>query len=487
MTTTLKKTRGLYDEFPRKGGTALKATHYCAGCGHGILHKLIGEALADLGLQDRAIFISPVGCAVFGYYYFDCGNIQAAHGRAAAIGTALDRSNPEAVIVSYQGDGDLASIGFNQTFQAANRGDHMVIFFINNAVYGMTGGQLAPTSLPGQKTITSPEGRDVALTGYPIHVCEVLNTLKAPVYIERCSLADTPRILKARRAIRHALEIQRDRKGFAIVEFLSPCPTNFHKDALGAAEFVKNEMEKEFPLGCLRDRIDEVQPAPVSDRKFPTPAEFFGSTAGAKGAGQGPQPDPSFPELRIKISGFGGQGILRLGLLIAEAAQKAGRFVSWFPSYGPEQRGGTASCSVVISGQPIGTPVVAQADVLIALNQAALERFAPDVKDNGVLFYDASIPTAAPAAADAHGVRRIALPALEIANRAGSPLAANTAMLAGLAALNACGLPRQALADAMEAGFRSKPDLLALNRRVLDEAASWCTQTLTTTAAPANA
>ena len=245
-------TKGLYDIFARKGGSAPTATHYCPGCGHGILHKLIGEGLADLKLQDRTIFISPVGCGVFAYYYFDCGNVQVAHGRAPAVGTGLARMLDDAVVVSYQGDGDLCSIGLNETIHAANRGERMVIFFVNNAIYGMTGGQMAPTTLLGQKTTTSPYGRAACDSGFPIHACELLNQLPAPVYIERCSLADAQRIRKARKAVRRALEVQRDRKGFAFVEFLSPCPTSLHCSAVDAANFVTEQMEKECesPKGC---------------------------------------------------------------------------------------------------------------------------------------------------------------------------------------------------------------------------------------------
>ena len=175
-------TKGIYDEFPRKGinNPAPSATHYCPGCGHGILHKLIGEAMADLGIQDRTIMISPVGCSVFAYYYFDCGNIQVAHGRAPAVATGVSRATDN-IVISYQGDGDLASIGLNETLQAANRGEKMAVFFINNTVYGMTGGQMAPTTLVGEKTVTCPDGRDPMTQGYPLHMCELVSSLKAPV------------------------------------------------------------------------------------------------------------------------------------------------------------------------------------------------------------------------------------------------------------------------------------------------------------------
>src|SRR5574344_1104421 len=188
--------------------------HYCPGCSHGVIHKLIAEVVADMGMEDKTIGISPVGCAVFAYNYIDVDWVEAAHGRAPAIATAIKRLNPSKMVFTYQGDGDLAAIGTAETIHAANRGENIVIIFVNNAIYGMTGGQMAPTTLLGQKTATTPYGRDPLTMGYPIHVCEVRNQLHAPVYIERVSVADTPRIMKAKKAIRKALEIQRDSKGY---------------------------------------------------------------------------------------------------------------------------------------------------------------------------------------------------------------------------------------------------------------------------------
>ena len=196
----LKKPESMLDEFPRKGGSAPTATHYCPGCGHGILHKLIGEALDELGIQDRAVMTSPVGCAVFAYYYFDCGHVQVAHGRAPAVGTGLSRVEENAVVMLYQGDGDLASIGLNETIQAANRGEKMAVFFVNNTVYGMTGGQMAPTTLVGEVTVTCPTGRDPRYMGYPMHMAELLDNLDAPVFIERVSVSDPRNIRRAKRA-----------------------------------------------------------------------------------------------------------------------------------------------------------------------------------------------------------------------------------------------------------------------------------------------
>ena len=462
---TVKKAVGYYDSFDRSGAPT-RDTHYCPGCGHGLLHKLIAEALVELGLQDRAVIVNPIGCAVFGYYYWDCGNIGAAHGRAQAVGTALNRLLPQAVVIAYQGDGDLGAIGFNCTLQAAVRGEHMATFFVNNATYGMTGGQLAPTSLIGQKTATSPAGRTAAHEGYPLHVCEVLNQLQAPVYIERCSLADTKRILQAKKAVRQALELQRDGKGYAFVEFLSPCPTNMGVDAVQAAQFTTDRLEKEFPLGCLRDRSAEASPRPPP-APAPSPAQYFGGGAAATE----PQPDPAFVEKRMMFTGFGGQGVLSLGLVMAEAGRFAGQFSSWFPSYGPEQRGGAASCTVVLSGKPIGSPDTAHPDVLVCMNRPSFDRFAPTVKAGGLIVHDALIPVAKP---PAPGVRLAAVPATELAGQQGVPRAANTVMLAALAHLNAAGLPRERILEALDESFARKPALIPVNRKVFEAALAWC-------------
>ncbi|MBQ7248704.1 MAG: ketoisovalerate oxidoreductase, partial [Deltaproteobacteria bacterium] len=311
MEQVLCQTKGLYRDFPRKGGPASTATHYCPGCGHGVIHKLIGEALADLGLQDRTVIISPVGCAVFAYYYFDTGHVQCAHGRAPAVSTGISRAQDDAVVISYQGDGDLASIGMAETLHAANRGEKIAVFFVNNTVYGMTGGQMAPTTLIGERTSTSPHGRDPQECGYPVHMCELINTLHAPVFVERVSVSDIAHIRVARKAIRKALEIQRDKKGYAFVEILSPCPTNLKMSATENAAFVNEQMEKEFPLGNFRDRSEaatsivraqSLYAKEELDRIFDLRAENAAapSVDGVAGGNA----------VRLKIAGFGGQGVL---------------------------------------------------------------------------------------------------------------------------------------------------------------------------------
>ena len=204
--STHSKSAGLLRSVRAQRPNFKHQTHYCPGCGHGVAHKLIAEAIEELGLQDRTIFVSPVGCSVFAYYYFDTGNVQVAHGRAPAAATAVKRCCPDKIVISYQGDGDLAAIGTAEIIHAANRGEKITVFFVNNAIYGMTGGQMAPTTLVGQKSTTSPWGRRPGNEGFPLHMAEMLATLEAPVYIERVALCDNKNIMKARRAVRKALE-----------------------------------------------------------------------------------------------------------------------------------------------------------------------------------------------------------------------------------------------------------------------------------------
>jgi len=468
MSETLVCTKGLYPSFPRKGGSAPTATHYCPGCGHGVLHKLIGEAMADLGIQERSVMISPVGCAVFAYYYFDCGNLQVAHGRAPAVGTGLSRALRHAVVVSYQGDGDLASIGLNETLQAANRGERMAVFFVNNTVYGMTGGQMAPTTLVGEKTVTSPGGRDPQGAGYPLHLCELIDNLRAPVFVARVAVSDIANIRKARKAVRRALEIQRDRKGYAFVEVLAGCPTNLKLDPVATNRFINEEMAKEFPMKVFRDRADDVQPLPVSSCDVTKASLDTAFDLGAVRAAT-VRPPALDHEIGVKVAGFGGQGVLSLGLMLAQAGQAAGRNVSWYPSYGPEQRGGTSNCSVVISDGTIGSPVVYRPDVLVAMNRPSLERFMADVKPGGTVLYGAGIG----AIELPGGLQAQAVPAHELASEAGSPRAANTVMLGVLMARGVLKLTPEAVRRAVEDSFAEKPKLVAPNLNVLDAAARW--------------
>lgn len=229
-----------------------KRTHYCPGCTHGIIHRLVAEAIDELGIQERTVGIAPVGCAVLAYDYFDVDFQEAAHGRAPAVATGIKRVHPEAVVFSYQGDGDLASIGMAEIIHAATRGENITVIFVNNTVYGMTGGQMAPTTLPGQKTTTSPFGRDTATAGYPIRVCELLATLDGPAYLARVSVHDPAHIIRAGQAIRQAFATQVAGKGFSLVEVLSACPTNWGMTPVQALAWVKEKMIPYYPLGVFR-------------------------------------------------------------------------------------------------------------------------------------------------------------------------------------------------------------------------------------------
>ena len=228
-------------------------THYCPGCGHGIAHRLIAEIIDELGIRGRTIGIAPVGCAVLAYDYLDVDMIEVAHGRAPAVATGMKRTNPNMIIFSYQGDGDLASIGAGEILHAAHRGEQITVIFINNAVYGMTSGQMAPTTLLGQITTTTPLGREADSHGHPLQVAELLAVLPGAIYIERCSLHNAAHVRKTKKAIRCAFELQvAGAKGLSLVEVLSPCPAGWRMTPMKAVEWVENEMTKVFPLGRLK-------------------------------------------------------------------------------------------------------------------------------------------------------------------------------------------------------------------------------------------
>ena len=227
--------------------------HYCPGCTHGIIHRLVAEVLEELGVGDTAIGIAPVGCAVFAYNYFNCDMMEAAHGRAPACATGAKRVHPDKVVFTYQGDGDLASIGAAEIVHAAARGEKITTIFVNNAIYGMTGGQMAPTSLPGQITTTSPYGRDTAHCGFPVKMSEMLAQLDGPAYIERVSVHDVPHVVAAKKAIRKAFEAQIAGKGFSMVEVLSTGPTNWGLTPQEALKWLKENMIPQFPLGVYKE------------------------------------------------------------------------------------------------------------------------------------------------------------------------------------------------------------------------------------------
>ena len=233
-------------------------THYCPGCTHGTAHRLVAEVLDEMGIREKAIGVAPVGCSVFAYNYFNHDFVEAAHGRAPAMATGIKRVRPENTVYTYQGDGDLASIGMAEIVHAAARGENITVIFINNAIYGMTGGQMAPTTLPGMKTTSSPLGRDVEVVGYPVRMAELLSTLDGASYVVRRSLHDPAHVRKAKKAIRKAFEVQERGLGFSIVELLSSCPTNWGFTPVEALHFVRDQMVPYFPLDDFKV-IDEVK------------------------------------------------------------------------------------------------------------------------------------------------------------------------------------------------------------------------------------
>jgi 2-oxoisovalerate ferredoxin oxidoreductase beta subunit len=436
-----------YETFDRKGAQPW-TTHYCPGCGHGLIHKYVAEAVDDFGVQDRAIFVSSVGCSVFAYYYLDMGNVQVAHGRCPAAATALKRAHPDALVLGYQGDGDLAAIGGNEILHAANRGENLTIFFLNNAIYGMTGGQMAPTSLVGMKTTTSPEGRRPRNEGFPLRVCELLATLDAPIYLERVAVGEPRNNHRARRAVRKAIRNQIENKGFSLVEILSPCPTGWKMTPLEAAGWTTSELTGTFPLGVFRDghALDLGHPRHRAVMPLDRIPELLDLPT-AEPARPGLDADRPIEPARIKVAGFGGQGVILLGKTLAHAGMLARRQVCWIPSYGPEMRGGTANCSVTISDDEIGSPLIENPTHLVAMNGPSFERFARDVMRGGVVFYNSSMVGTGP---EPDGVELVAVPVNEIADRLGQPKVGNMVML-GAMLRHGCAVSREAVLAALPA------------------------------------
>ena len=455
------KAGSFYNRYDRKGENQHQ-THYCPGCGHGITHKMIARAIDELGLKDRTVMVSPVGCSVFVYYYFDTGNVQAAHGRASAVATGVKRALPESIVISYQGDGDLAAIGSAEILHAANRGENITVFFINNAIYGMTGGQMAPTTLLGQKSTTSPSGRSVWNEGYPLHISEVLSQLEGPVYIERVALGSIKQIVAASKAVKRAIENQARGLGFSLIEVLSPCPTIWKMQPLEAQRWVREELAKVYPLGVFKDRTkdSERHPSPVPAPPLQLVPDLLKiDSRRTKGAVRRSGP----AEWRIKVAGFGGQGVLMLGQAIAEAGLDAGLEVSWLPSYGPEMRSGTSNCQVRLSTDTIDSPLVSKPNVLMAFNEPSLRKFAETVQRGGWILYNGTqIPADVEVPA---GVNPIALPFVEFADALGDARAGNMVMLGAL--VEATGILEEAEIDGALRRVVKTQKWLELDRRAL--------------------
>jgi 2-oxoisovalerate ferredoxin oxidoreductase beta subunit len=456
-----------YERFERHAhGEELKgqSTHYCPGCGHGLVHKYLAEAIEDLHIQDRTVAISPVGCAVFLYYYLDVGNTQAAHGRAPAVALGQKLAHPESIVISYQGDGDLASIGIAEILQAAQLGVPITVIFVNNAIYGMTGGQMAPTTLMGQRTATTPDGRG-RLMGEPLKVAELIAQLEGPVYVERVAMYDNKQRIRAKRAIKKAMQLQVENRGFALIEVLSECPLHLRQTPEEAEAWVKNTMTAVFPLGVKKDVTTgrEVWPAWKAP-SFEPPlvhAVIGGTTEDA------PRFCHGFPDARwgadvgLKLAGSGGDGAQTAAMIVARAAINEGFDATHIPSYGPESRGGTSYADVRLAEQEVLSPAAPNPHVLLAFNAPSLAKFGPQVVDGGVVVYDSSVTPDPPQLSSAHVVP---VPFTEIARNLGRPMVKNVVALGAFAEATRL-LPQETLLTAIRQALHSKPELLQLNEQ----------------------
>lgn len=459
----------LYPTFERHDhGEGVKAHTftYCPGCGHGIVQKFLAEAIAELGVQDRTVLVSPVGCAVFSYYYFDVGNTQAAHGRAPAVAIGHKTASPDSVVISYQGDGDLASIGLAEILSTAQMGIPITVIFVNNAIYGMTGGQMAPTTLMGQWSTTTPSGRG-ALAGQPLKMAEVVAGLDGPVYVERVALYDNRRRTHAKRAIKKALELQVTGTGLAFIEVLSECPVHLHLEPDESETWVREHMEPVFPLGVKKDTTEAGPGYPP----LPMPSYSAEESLDVLEATERPSPRfaPGFPlhldpdDVSIKLAGAGGDGAQTAALLVTTAAVNEGFDSTHIPSYGPESRGGTSYADVHVAADEVLSPAAPHPHVLVAFNAPSLAKFGPTVRAGGTILYDSSMIGNVPEGL-ADGVRLVGVPLADTANGLGHVLVKNVVALGALQA--ATGLfPPETFLTAIRQALADKPDLVALNEQ----------------------
>jgi 2-oxoisovalerate ferredoxin oxidoreductase beta subunit len=454
-----------YETFERHDhglGLKGKSTHYCAGCGHGIVHKYLADAIEELGVQDRTIAISPVGCSVFLHYYLDVGNSQAAHGRAPAVALGHKLANPDSIVVSYQGDGDLASIGLAEILHAAELGVPITVVFVNNAIYGMTGGQMAPTTLMNQVTTTSPYGR-TAFMGQPLRMAELVASLEGPIYVERVALFDAKQRVKAQKAIRKALRLQAEDRGFAFVEVLAECPTHLKLDAQQTEAWVKDQMLPAFPLGVKKDVAGAAWTLP---RPRFEPKEMAGLLGGSAACVprfcQGFPGTVFGPDIAVKLAGAGGDGAQTAALLLARAAINEGFDATHIPSYGPESRGGTSYADVRIAEEEVLSPAAPEPQVLVTFNAPSLQKFAPRVAAGGTVIYDSTVVAEAPELGSA--VRVVPVPCSAIAQDLGKVMVKNIVALGAFQA--ATGLfPEETLLTAIRQALRDKPGLVEINQQ----------------------
>jgi len=454
-----------YDQFERHAhaeGLKAHSTHYCAGCGHGLVHKYLADAVQELGVQDQTIAISPVGCAVFMYYYLDVGNVQAAHGRAPAVAMGLKMANPQSVVISYQGDGDLASIGLAEIMQATQTGVPMTFIFVNNAIYGMTGGQMAPTTLMEQVTTTTPTGRN-RLAGEPMKMAETVGQLDGPVYVERVALYDNKQRVRAQKAIKKAVRMQVEGRGLAFVEVLSECPTHLHMTPGEAEEWVKQKMVQVFPLGVKKD----VESDPWFNLDAPRfdPDEVShvigGVTESPKRFAKGFPSHIDQEDISIKFAGAGGDGAQTIAMLTTKVAINEGWDSTHIPSYGPESRGGTSYADVHIATTEVLSPASPKPHVLVAFNPQSLEKFGPTVRPGGTILYDSTVVPQTPQL-DSR-IAMYGLPFTQIAVDLGKAMVKNTVALGAMQAATRL-FPVESFHAAMEDALKNRCALLPINQ-----------------------
>jgi len=455
-----------YERFERHDhGAGLKAqsTHYCPGCGHGLVHKYLADAIEGLGVQDRTVAISPVGCSVFLHYYLDVGNSQAAHGRAPAVALGHKLANPASIVVSYQGDGDLASIGLAEILQAAQLGLPLTFIFVNNAIYGMTGGQMAPTTLMGQRTATSPSGRD-RLMGQPLRMAELIAGLDGPVYVERVALFDAKRRVRAAKAIRKALELQVRNQGLAFVEVLAECPIHLRMTPRESEAWVKETMLPVFPLGVKKEVVPDPWPAwtvPGFDPE--SVVRVVGGSVDEVPRYSGVFPEtPWGSDIALKLAGAGGDGAQTAAMLIALAAIGEGFDATHIPSYGPESRGGTSYADVRIAEQEVLSPSSAVPHVLVAFNAPSLAKFGPSVAAGGVVVYDSSVVAERPQLDPR--VRVVPVPCSEIAKDLGRVMVKNIVALGAFQAATRF-FPDETYLAAIRRALGAKRALIPVNEQ----------------------
>ena len=459
-----------YDKFERHShGEGLKghATHYCPGCGHGLAHKFLADAIDELGIQDRTVAISPVGCSVFLYYYFDVGNSQAAHGRAPVVALGHKFANPDSIVISYQGDGDLASIGLAETIATAQLGAPITVIFINNAIYGMTGGQMAPTTLMGQPSSTSPTGRDEYM-GQPMKMAELIASLDGPIYVERVALYDAKQRIRAKKAILKGIKNQVENRGYSFIEVLAECPTHLKMTPEETEKWVKEVMEKVYPLGVKKD-------TPVEPWFKRNPPSFNGEKLLHLAGATSDQPDrfcKGFPthlapnDISLKLAGSGGDGAQTAAMLIAKAASNEGFDATHIPSYGPESRGGTSYADVHVAETEVLNPGAHEPQILIAFNAPSLAKFGPAVRKGGIVIYDSSVIAEAPKLDPS--IRMVPVPFTGIATDLGKAVVQNIVALGALQAATKI-FPKETLLAAIRLALKDKSALIPLN----EEAFAW--------------